>query len=113
VSLIHIRNKELQTSTFTANPVLDQENGDDMHLEDGTTTLDLDGSASWTVQITHAPQLRNLTIMHVPEFFDTVAEFEYTLLNEDGEEILNEDSENILSESLDTWPTVLVHARRT
>ena len=99
--LFHVRDKNLQSSTFTANPRFDQESGAALFQEDDTTEIDFDGTASWQVHIIHVPQRQTLFHVGVDEIFETAVEETFTLLNEAGE--------NILSERNDTWPTPLIH----
>lgn len=110
MSLFHVRDKELQTSTFTAAAELTLENGAVMLQEDEVTPIDLDGSVSWTVHIIPVPPQKSLFVVPNGEIFSTVVEENYIIANEAGEDVLNEAGEEILDEIFDTWPTPLFHA---
>ncbi len=109
MTLVHVRDKELQTSTFTAAPEATLEDGASIELEDGVVLLEWDGTASWTVQIIHAPPKDDLIHVREAEVNVTPVEYTFTLLNEAGDEILNEAGENILSEDNSDWTVPLVH----
>lgn len=106
--LLHVRNKELQTATFTEATALTQENGAAMHLEDGTTLLEIDGSASWIVQIIRVPPLKKKFSFSLPETY-TFTGVSHDLVDENAEDIVDETGGEILLSDAETWTVPLIH----
>lgn len=108
--LLHARNKNLQTSTFTAAAEFTKEDNANMHLEDGTTLLELDGTASWTVQILRVPPLKKSFVYNVPETFSTTIYLTGNIVTDQDENLVDEtDDEIIYKEDAGQWPTPLIH----
>jgi hypothetical protein len=110
--IIHVRNEDLETSSFTANPAFTQESGASMELEDGTTVLEWDGSVSWTVEVIHARSKDQ--IAHVKQgvaLSSRSIEITYDRITEDGETRITEDGETRLTQDAETFSIPLFHAR--
>lgn len=106
--LVHIRNKDLQTSTFTGSAAFTMESGVAVEMESGTA-LELDGTVSWTIQIIHAKP--NFGVIHIKngEQFETTVGLQYSLVNQSGDALVNQSGDALVANISGSWPTPLVH----
>ena len=106
--IIHIRNKDLQTSTFTGSAAFTMESGVAVQMESGTA-LELDGTVSWTIQIIHAKP--NFGVIHIKngEIFTTAIGLQYSLVNQNGDALVNQSGDALVANISGSWPTPLVH----
>lgn len=106
--IIHIRNKDLQTSTFTGSAAFTMESGVAIQMESGTA-LELDGTVSWTVQIIHANP--NFGVVHIKngEIFTATVGLQFTLVNQNGDTLVNQSGDTLIANISGSWLTPLVH----
>lgn len=114
MTLVHVREKDIQTTTLTAATAFTQESGAVIHLEDGTTELELDGTLnSWVIKIIHA--LPKTPIIHVPapDIFNTDVIFGATLVDENNYILVDENGYELFAPMTQSAPTHLLHAGDT
>ena len=113
MTVVHVRDKELQVSTFTASPTFTTEAGVSMTLEDGTTSLDWDGTVSWSISIIHAPPKESMVHVKEEEIYNTTVVYpNMNLVNESGLVLVNESGYELIADTTGgTWQVKLLHAR--
>ncbi len=108
-NIVHIRNKDLQISTFTgANNILTTEAGINITTE-ALVDIELDGVVSWTIQIIHAQPKIDLIHAKTGEQFVTTVGLQFTLVNQNGDTLVNQNGDTLVATIVGSWPTPLVH----
>ncbi len=109
MTLVHVREKDLQTATFTAQPDLTTEAGVTIHEEDGTTAIQLDGTASWSIQIIHAPPKDGIVHVDSGELASVLIGGAFTLINQDVDVLVNQDGDILVAVVEETQVVTLIH----
>ena|SRR3990167_8887498 len=107
--LVHVRDRDLQSSTFTASPDAEQEDGYLLLQEDGSSKILWDGSASWQVHIIHAPPKETLFHVGIEEVINTIVGEEVTIVDEAAGDIVDETGGTLIGIPGQTWATPAIH----